>query len=77
MSVTVELPEALAARLEAEAAARGVSVDQVAIGALNEHFGLRRRLRFAGIGSSTSGRHADEDEQLLAEGGFGIDSADR
>jgi hypothetical protein len=77
MPVTVELPDALAARLEAEAAARGLSVDEVAVEALNEHFGLRRRLRFAGAGSSTSGRHADEAEQLLAEGGFGIDSADR
>ena len=76
MPVTVELPEALVARLQAEATARGVSVDQVAVEALTEHFGPHR-LRFAGIGSSTSGRHADEDEQLLTEGGFGIDSADR
>jgi hypothetical protein len=74
--VTVELPEALVARLQAEAAARGLSVDQIAAEALTEHFRLHR-LGFAGIGSSTSGRHADEDEQLLVEGGFGIDSADR
>lgn len=75
--MTVELPEALAARLRTEANARGLSVEDVAVEALNEHFGPRRKLSFAAAGSSTSGRDAADAEALLAEGGFGIDSADR
>jgi hypothetical protein len=34
--------------------------------------GARRRLVFAGIGSSTSGRHAADADDMLAEG-FGRD----
>lgn len=78
MTVTVELPEALAERLAAEAARRGVTVEDLAVETLSERFGpRRRRLSFAAIGSSSSGRRAAEAEELLAEGGFGIDSADR
>jgi len=76
--VTVELPEALAERLATEAARRGLSVTDLALEALSERFGSpRRRLSFAAIGSSSTGRHAAEAEELLAEGGFGTDSADR
>lgn len=78
MTVTVELPEALAERLAAEAARRGLSVEALAVEALSERFGpRRRRLSFAAIGSSSTGRRAAEAEELLAEGGFGTDSADR
>lgn len=76
--MTVELPEALAERLAAEAARRGLTVTDLAVEALSERFGpARRRLSFAAIGSSSTGRRAAEAEELLAEGGFGIDSADR
>ena len=76
MSVPVELPDDLVARLQAEATARGVGVEVVAAEAITEHFSPRRRLRFAGVGTSTGGRGAAEAEELLAEGGFGIDRAD-
>lgn len=41
MSVNVELPDALARRLEAEAAHRGVSVEQLAIEAVEGRYGTR------------------------------------
>lgn len=73
MTVTVEFPEALAERLAAEAARRGVTVEDLAVEALSERFGTRRRrLSFAAIGSSTTDRRAAEAEELLAEGGFAI-----
>jgi len=77
-SITVEVPEPLASRLAAEAEARGVSAAQVAPAALTERFGpTRRRLGFAAMGASTSGRRAADAEEILADGSFGIDSADR
>lgn len=77
MTVTVELPEALAERLPAEAARRGLTVETLAVEALSERFGPpRRRLSFAAIGSSSTGRRTSEAEELLADG-FGIDRADR
>jgi hypothetical protein len=39
MSVTVEVPEPLAGRLAAEAARRGVSVDEVAVEVLEDRYG--------------------------------------
>lgn len=78
VSITVEVPEPLAARLAAEADARGVSAEKVALDTLAERFGpARRRLGFASIGASTSGRRAADAEEILAAEGFGIDSADR
>lgn len=73
MSMTVHLPEPLAAALEAEAARRGQSPDRLAADLLAErlpHVGepRRRRLAFAGIGESSSGRSAAEADQMLAEG---------
>jgi transposase len=73
MSMTVHLPGDLAAALEAEAARRGQSPEQVAADLLAErlpHAGghRRRRLAFAGIGESSSGRSAAEADQMLAEG---------
>ena len=77
VSVTVELPDEVLERLEAEAAARGVSVEELVAEALAERFGPeRRRLSFAAAGRSTTGRRAAEAEELLAEG-FATDSADR
>jgi hypothetical protein len=75
MTLTVHLSAELAAALEAEAARRGQSADQVAAELLAERLpqpGARRRLAFAGIGSSTSGRSAADADDMLAEG-FGRD----
>lgn len=38
MSVTLDLPDALVERLEAEAARRGVTVQELAVAALHEHY---------------------------------------
>jgi plasmid stability protein len=74
----IELPDDLAAALAAAAAERGVSVDELAVEALTGQFGPRRRqLSFAAIGSSEVERGGAYSEELLEEGGFGIDSADR
>jgi hypothetical protein len=55
-----------------------VSIDELAAETISARFGpIRRKLSFAAAGSSTTGRSAAEAEQLLEEGGFGIDSADR
>lgn len=76
MSVTVEIPAEALARLEAEAARRGVSIDDVIAeladtlpdgGAVTP----RRALAFAGIGASGQGI-SDRVEDLLADG-FGRD----
>lgn len=78
VSMTVEVPEPLASRLAAEAEARGVTAEEMALDTLTERFGKpRRRLGFAAVGASTSGRRAADAEKTLAEEGFGIDSADR
>ncbi len=74
---TIELPADIAAALATAAAERGVSADELAAETLGAKFGPRRRvLSFVGVGSSTTGRTAAEAEELLEEGGFGIDSAD-
>jgi len=78
MSGTAELPADTLARLEAEAARRGVGID-VVIAELADRLpapdsgGKRRRLAIAGVGSSggTSG-HARDADELLADG-FGSD----
>jgi hypothetical protein len=74
MSLSVTLPDEIAASLTAEAAKRDVSPDELAA----EFIAARlpssppektgHRLRFAAIGASTSGRRAAEDEEMLAEG---------
>ena len=72
MTMTVHLHGDLAAALEAEAARRGQSPERVAADLLAErlpHAGKRRRkLAFAGIGESSSGRSAPEADEMLAEG---------
>jgi len=76
MTLTVRLPGEVAAALEAEAARRGQSPDRVAADLLAERLpppGARRRLAFAGVGASTSGRNAADADDMLADG-FGRDS---
>lgn len=77
MTMTVHLHGELAAALEAEAARRGQSPEQVAAELLAERLppgrkSRRRKLAFAGIGESSSGRSAVEADEMLAEG-FGRD----
>jgi hypothetical protein len=77
MSLTVHLPGEVAAALEAEAARRGQTPDQVATDLLAAQLPgarrrQRRRLAFAGAGSSSSGRNAADADDMLAEG-FGRD----
>ncbi len=81
VTITVHLPDELAARLAAAAARRGVGVGVVATELVSA--GLAdtedpaearpmRRLSFAGIGASATGRSAAHAEETLAEG-FGRD----
>lgn len=77
MTMTVHLHGDLAAALEAEAARRGQSPEQVATDLLAERLPPggkrhRRKLAFAGIGESSTGRSATEADQMLDEG-FGRD----
>ncbi|HET7489353.1 MAG TPA: hypothetical protein VFJ85_15600 [Acidimicrobiales bacterium] len=68
MSRTVKLPDELAERVAAEADRQGISPDELAARVLAEHVPARRRLSFAAIGESDSGRTAAEAEDMLAEG---------
>lgn len=73
----IELPDDVAAALAAAAADRGLSVDELAAETIAARFGPKRRtLSFVGAGRSGKSRGGAEAEQLLEEGGFGIDSAD-
>ena len=76
MTLTVDLSESTLARLRAEAGRRGVSID-VVIAELAETLppetvSEERKLSFIGLGASTSGRHARDTDDLLADG-FGRD----
>lgn len=77
MSVTVELPAPLLARLRAEAARRGLSIDEVIadlagqLPAENGAVSRDRRLAFVAAGASEHGITPRIDE-LLADG-FGRD----
>ena len=68
MSVTVRLPDDVAAQLATEAARQSITPDELAARVLAEHMPKRRSLGFVGIGASTSGRTADDAEDMLAEG---------
>jgi len=76
----VTLSADLAARVAAEAERRGMSVEDLVVEVLDARLpretpeppASRRRLAFAGMGASTSGRTAAETEEMLAEG-FGRD----
>jgi len=77
MSMTLNVPDDVARRLEAAAAARGVSVDELATEVLIDNVPEvastteRRHLAFVGIGSSEHGI-SDRIEELLDDG-FGRD----
>jgi hypothetical protein len=66
--LTVEVEEDLATRVAAAAAERGVAPEALAAEVLAERFPPRRKLGFVSLGSSTTGRRASEDEEMLAEG---------
>jgi hypothetical protein len=76
MPVTIELPAEVHARLSAEAARRGITLDQL-IAALAEHLPARRtetprrKLAFVGAGASKEGI-SHQIDKLLADG-FGRD----
>lgn len=77
MPVTLDLSDEALARLRAEAARRGISVeelvDELATGLPAEAVeSLPRKLRFFAMGRSTSGRSAADADEILAEG-FGRD----
>lgn len=69
MSTIVSIPDDVAAGLAAEAAKRDMSPDALAAEYIAERVRPRRhRLGSGPLGASTSGRHAVEDEEMLAEG---------
>jgi hypothetical protein len=74
VTVTLHLDDAVAEALAAEAARRGQSPDQLAAAILAAQLpkAPRRRLAFAAVGASASGRGAAEADEMLAEG-FGRD----
>ena len=74
MTVTLHLDDAVAEALAAEAARRGQTADELAAALLAAQLprAPRRRLAFAAVGASTSGRGAAEADEMLAEG-FGRD----
>jgi hypothetical protein len=65
MAMTVE---ELAERLNAEAARRGITTDQLVDELAAQITPPRRKLGFVSIGASTSGRHARDADEMLAEG---------
>jgi predicted transcriptional regulator len=67
MSLSVQLPDELAERLAAEAAARHQSPEQVALEAIEAALPARRRLSFSGIGRSSDGRGGAQADELIAE----------
>jgi plasmid stability protein len=77
MSMTVNVPDEVARRLEAAAAARGVTVEELAAEVLTDNAPAieatprRRHLGFVAIGASKHGISHQVDE-LLADG-FGRD----
>jgi len=71
MTVTLDLSEESIARLEAEAARRGVSVEFLVselASRLPRQNRTGRKLSLIGLGASTSGRTASEANEMLAEG---------
>ena len=64
MSMTVE---ELAARLNAEAARRGITV-QALLDELTDKLPRQRPLGFVSLGASTTGRTAREGDDMLSEG---------
>jgi len=77
MSITVKLPDELAALLYEEAARRSMTPDELATRVLAEHIPDRRHLGFVAIRESTSGRTGADAEEMLAERNSAADSAGR
>ena len=78
MSVTFDLSEEILARLRAEAERRHLSMDAVveelaATLPAKRSAGVRHRLSFVALGSSVSGRRAQDADEMLADG-FGRDA---
>ena len=67
MTLTVHLPEELARRVEALAAARGQRQEQVALEAIEAQLPERRHLSFSGAGSSGQGDIARRHKEAVAE----------
>lgn len=67
MTLTVHLPDELARRLEALAAARGKSPEEVALEAIEARVPPRRRLSFSGVGSSGQRDVARRHKEVIAE----------
>lgn len=71
MTLTVHLDHAIAEALAAEAARRGQTAGQLVADLLAAQLPKavtpRRRLTFAAVGASTSGRGAAEADEMLAE----------
>jgi Ribbon-helix-helix protein, copG family len=67
VTLTVHLPEELARRVEALAAARGQSPEQVALEAIEAQLPERRHLSFSGAGSSGQGDIARRHKEAVAE----------
>jgi len=76
VTLTLHLDGDVAAALAAEAERRGQTAGELAAALLAAHLpkpaSVHRRLNFAAVGESTSGRGAVETEEMLAEG-FGRD----
>ena len=72
MPGTVDLPGDVLARLQAEAARRGVSIDSViaelAAALPAERPPAKRTFSFIGRGSTSSGRPARDADEIVAEG---------
>lgn len=68
----IELPDDVAERLAEAAQAEGLAPEALAGKTVCGAFPIRRKLSFVGIGRSTTGDRAADDEKLLAEG-FGAE----
>ncbi len=70
MPVTIDLPAEAQARLENEAARRGLTVNQLImeLAAALPDPAPRRKLGFVSLGASTTGRSARDADEMLAEG---------
>lgn len=67
MSLTVHVPDELAERLTAAAAARRRSPEQVALEAIDAALPSRRRLSFSAIGRSGKAGGGAQADELIAE----------
>ena len=77
MRLVVHLPEDLARRLEAAAAERGLSPEEVAVEAIEAGLFARRRLSFIGIGHSGGTESAAErHREIIREQFAGKTAAD-